>query len=137
MSAGAAHLANKLTGHPKLRDVRYPGHPSHPQFDLARRQMKSGGTILTLTVAAPVDRAKETAFSVMDALVLCDISNNVGDSKSLVTHPATTTHRRLSPEARALVGITDGMIRLSVGLEDPDDLLADVEQALDRVASAP
>ncbi len=137
MSAGAVHLTNNLIGHPKLRSVRYPGHPSHPQFDLAKRQMKAGGTILTLTVDAPADRAKQSAFAVMDALGLWDISNNVGDSKSLVTHPATTTHRRLTPEARALVGITDGMIRLSVGLEDPDDLLADVHQALDRVASGP
>ena len=130
MSAAADQVARALQGNAALATLKYPGLESHPQYDLAKRQMKSGGTIFTITVAGEGDAAKQRAFAVMDALQLCDISNNVGDSKSLVTHPSTTTHRRLAPEARALVGITDGMIRVSVGLEDPDDILTDLTQAL-------
>ncbi len=134
MCATTAQLAESLTDHPKLASVRYPGHASHPQFDLAKRQMKRGGTILTLTVKGDGETAKNNAFKVMNGLNLCDISNNVGDSKSLVTHPSTTTHRRIDPAARAAVGITDGMIRLSVGLEDVDDLAADIEEALSQLS---
>ena len=133
MSASAEQVARALQQHPALVGLKYPGLSSHPQFDLAKRQMKSGGTILTFTVHGKDEKAKNNSFQVMDALRLCDISNNVGDSKSLVTHPSTTTHRRLPPEARASVGITDGMVRLSVGLEDPEDLIADLTQALDRI----
>ena len=107
--------------------VVHPFLPSHPQHDLALRQMDGGGgTVVTFEV----EGGKEAAFALVDALRLVDISNNLGDAKSLTTHPATTTHRRLSPEARAAVGITDGTVRLSVGLEDVRDLVADLDQAL-------
>ena len=120
-------LAEHLEGHARVVDVRYPWLPSHPQHDLARRQMLGGGTVVTFTI----DGGKDEAFAVMNALRLVDISNNLGDAKSLTTHPATTTHRRLGPEGRAAAGIQDGTIRISVGLEDTDDLLADIDQALD------
>ncbi|MCC6832551.1 MAG: O-succinylhomoserine sulfhydrylase [Thermoleophilia bacterium] len=128
--ASALGIAEFLEAHPAVRSVRYPHLPSHPQHDLARRQMTAGGTVVTFTVEAPEDRAKAAAFAVLDALRIVDISNNLGDAKSLVTHPATTTHRRLTPAARAAAGITDGVIRLSVGLEDPRDLMDDLGRAL-------
>ncbi|MCP5034736.1 MAG: O-succinylhomoserine sulfhydrylase, partial [Actinomycetia bacterium] len=109
----------------RLDGVCYPFLVSHPQYELARRQMSAGGTILTVDLGS-----KERSFGFLDRLSLFDISNNVGDSKSLATHPATTTHRRLSPEARAAVGIGDGLVRLSVGLESAPDLQADLDQAL-------
>ncbi|MBR7744051.1 O-succinylhomoserine sulfhydrylase [Phycicoccus sp. BSK3Z-2] len=113
--------------------VVHPLLPSHPQHDLARRQMDGGaGTVVTLEV----DGGKEAAFAMLDAFRLVDISNNLGDAKSLTTHPATTTHRRLEPEARAAVGITDGTVRLSVGLEDTGDLLTDLDAALTAAESA-
>lgn len=133
MCDAAEILASWLSEHPSLTSMRYPGHVSHPQFDLAKTQMKRGGTILTLTVAGHGEHAKRNAFTVMNSLGLWDISNNIGDAKSLVTHPATTTHRRLSAQARNELGITDGMIRLSVGLEDVDDLMTDLSRALERV----
>jgi O-succinylhomoserine sulfhydrylase len=124
--AVAARLALWLEAHPRVRSVRYPYLPSHPQYDLARRQMSAGGTVVTFEV----DGGKDEAFAMLDAFRIIDISNNLGDAKSLVTHPATTTHRRLTPQARADAGITDGVVRISVGLEDADDLLADLDQAL-------
>jgi O-succinylhomoserine sulfhydrylase len=124
--AVAARLALWLEAHPRVRSVRYPYLPSHPQYELARQQMSAGGSVVTFEV----DGGKDGAFAVLDALRVVDISNNLGDTKSLVTHPATTTHRRLTPQARAEAGITDGVVRISVGLEDADDLLADLEQAL-------
>jgi O-succinylhomoserine sulfhydrylase len=126
MHANALAVAHHLEAHPGVRRVLHPWLPSHPQHDLARRQMTGGGTVLTFEIAG----GKSEAFAVMNALELVDISNNLGDAKSLTTHPATTTHRRLAPEARAAVGITDGTIRLSVGLEDPGDLVADLDRAL-------
>ncbi len=122
-SAAALDLARRLSDDGVA--VRYPSLPSHPQLELAERQMASGGTILTVDVGD-----KQRAFRFVDGLRLCDISNNIGDTKTLVTHPATTTHRRLGPEARAAVGIGDGLVRISVGLEDIDDLYRDVSQAL-------
>lgn len=124
----ALALAELLEAHPRVVDVRYPWLKSHPQHVLARKQMLGGGTVVTFTI----DGSKADAFAVMNTLRLVDISNNLGDAKSLTTHPATTTHRRLSPEARAAAGILDGTIRISVGLEDTEDLLADVEAALAR-----
>jgi len=124
-STAASEIATRLSEDGRLHDVRYPSLTSHPQHDLAKRQMSSGGTILTVDLGS-----KEGAFGFLDRLQLFDISNNVGDSKSLVTHPATTTHRRLSSEDRARVGISDGMVRLSVGLEDVDDLSSDIDRAL-------
>ena len=128
MSRSAHTLAEQLEQHPSVDRVGYPMLPSHPQFHLAKRQMSAGGTVLTIDV-----QNKERAFAFMDALELFDISNNVGDSKSLATHPATTTHRRIGAEGRALVGIGDGMIRLSIGLEDPHDLYADLDIALSQL----
>lgn len=123
----SAHdLAERLESHPTLTAVRYPHLPSHPQFDLAKRQMSGGGTVFTVDLAG----GKPAAFQFLNALSLFDISNNLGDSKSLVTHPATTTHRRLAPDARRAVGIGDGMVRLSVGLEDVNDLWRDLDRAL-------
>jgi len=107
----------------------YPFRGDHPQAALARRQMSGGGTLVTFVVAG----GKEGAFRFMDALRVIRISNNLGDAKSLVTHPATTTHQRFTPEARAEMGISDGLLRLSVGLEHPDDLEADIAQALKAV----
>ena len=106
----------------------YPGLDDHPQAALARRQMVTGGTMLSLEIYG----GKEAAFRFLDALRIVLISNNLGDTKSLVTHPATTTHQRLGPEQRAALGIGDGLVRVSVGLEDPQDLRADLLQALCR-----
>jgi O-succinylhomoserine sulfhydrylase len=133
--ASAVQLAGFLSEHPRVASVRYPFLESHPQFDLAKRQMTAGGTVVTFELArhagaADAGSAKEAAFAVLDALRVVDNSNNLGDSKSLVTHPATTTHRRLTPQARAAAGITDSVVRLSVGLEDVTDLMADLDRAL-------
>ena len=125
-TAAAETVARRLEDHPRVTRVLYPWLESHPQHALARSQMTGGGTVVTFEV----DGGKERAFTVLDRLRLVDISNNLGDTKSLVTHPATTTHHRMGPEGRARVGITDGMVRLSVGLEDVDDLLEDLDQAL-------
>lgn len=130
--ASALDLAAWLESHPAVAHVRYPFLPSHPQNDLARRQMSAGGTVVTFELMSEPADAKRAAFAVVDALRLVDISNNLGDAKSLVTHPATTTHRRLTPAERERQGITDGVIRLSVGLEDVDDLRHDLAQALSR-----
>jgi O-succinylhomoserine sulfhydrylase len=128
----ALRLAQWLETDPRIGTVRYPHLPSHPQYDLAKRQMAAGGTVVTFELApVPGQAAQATAFGLLDRLRVIDISNNLGDAKSMVTHPSTTTHRRLSPEARAAAGITDGTVRLSVGLEDIDDLIEDLDRALD------
>jgi O-succinylhomoserine sulfhydrylase len=126
MATSALTLARALEAHPKVRRVVHPWLESHPQHDLARRQMDGGGTVVTLEL----EGGKAEAFAFMNALQLVDISNNLGDAKSMITHPATTTHRRLGEEGRRAIGITDGTLRVSVGLEDVRDLLADVERAL-------
>jgi O-succinylhomoserine sulfhydrylase len=125
-TASALELARYLEQHPRISWVRYPFLDSHPQRELAGRQMSGGGTVITFEV----DGGKAEAFALLDSLRCIDISNNLGDAKSLVTHPATTTHRRLGPQGRAAVGITDGVVRLSVGLEDVRDLRDDLEQGL-------
>jgi O-succinylhomoserine sulfhydrylase len=125
-SASALRIATWLEQHPRIATVRYPFLDSHPQHDLAKAQMTAGGTVVTFEV----DGGKAESFTLLDGLEIIDISNNLGDSKSLITHPATTTHRRLGEEARLAVGITDGIVRVSVGLEDPDDLIEDLDQAL-------
>jgi O-succinylhomoserine sulfhydrylase len=125
----AIAIARFLEAHPKVGRVIYPGLPSHPQYELARRQMKEGGTV----VAFDIPGDKEACFRFLDALRLVDISNNLGDSKSLITHPATTTHSRLKPEERAALGIGDGLVRLSAGLEAETDLLRDLERALELI----
>ncbi|MEO5834782.1 MAG: O-succinylhomoserine sulfhydrylase [Nakamurella sp.] len=130
MSASALKVASFMESHPGVRWVKYPHLESHPQMDLARKQMELGGSVLTFELDAPEGAAKDRAFRMLDALEVIDISNNLGDSKSLITHPASTTHRRMGPEGRARVGITDGVVRLSIGLEDVDDLLEDLDVAL-------
>jgi len=122
----ALKLARELVGHGALDDVIYPFLPSHLQHDLAQKQMSAGGTVLSLDIAG----GKDAAFRFLNALDIVIISNNLGDAKSIITHPATTTHQRLSPEQRLALGISDGLVRLSVGLEDYDDLLADISSAL-------
>jgi O-succinylhomoserine sulfhydrylase len=124
--ANAAKVADFLAQESKVTRVLYPFRPDHPQHNLARAQMEDGGGVVTFEV----EGGRPAAFRVADALELIDISNNLGDTKSLITHPATTTHQRLSPEARADLGVTEGMLRLSVGLEDPQDLCEDLAQAL-------
>ena len=129
-NSSAHRIAEYLEGHPAVRWVRYPFLASHPQHDLAKHQMTGGGTVITFELDAPEGGAKKTAFQLLDRLRLIDISNNLGDAKSLVTHPATTTHRAMGPEGRAAIGLGDGVVRISVGLEGTDDLIADIDQAL-------
>lgn len=117
---GAARIAEFLAGQSLVGKVMYPFRSDHPQVALARRQMKGGGTLVTFELGS-----KAEAFRFANGLRIIGISNNLGDSKSLVTHPATTTHQRLPPEARAELGISEGMLRLSVGLEDIEDLVED------------
>jgi len=124
--ASAAAIADFLADRPGVQRVFYPGRSDHPQHQLALKQMDGGGPM----VAFEVKGDKKNAFGFMNALSIFKISNNLGDAKSLVTHPATTTHQRLSPEARAELGIFDNTIRLSIGLEDARDLKADLDQAL-------
>jgi O-succinylhomoserine sulfhydrylase len=129
-NASALRIAEFLESHPAVRWVRYPFLESHPQYDLAKRQMTGGGTVVTFELDAPADRAKQRAFEVLDKLRLIDISNNLGDTKSLITHPATTTHRAMGPAGRAAIGLGDGVVRISVGLEGTEDVVADLDQAL-------
>lgn len=129
-NSSAQRVAEFLEGHPTVRWVRYPFLPSHPQYDLAKRQMSGGGTVITFELDVPDAAAKQRAFEVLDKLRLINISNNLGDAKSLVTHPATTTHRAMGPEGRAAIGLGDGVVRISVGLENTEDLIADLDQAL-------
>lgn len=126
---GAAMVADALASHPAVGRVLYPARTDHPQHALARRQMSAGGTLVTFELAS-----KAAAFEMMNAFELIAISNNLGDTKSLATHPATTTHMRIGAEERARLGIGEGVVRLSVGLEDPLDLIDDIHQALRGVA---
>lgn len=128
--ASALTIAEFLEDHPAVRWVKYPYLKSHPQYELATSQMSGGGTVVTFELEAPDGKGKERAFEVLDKLRIVDISNNLGDAKSLVTHPATTTHRAMGPEGRAAVGITDAVVRVSIGLEDTEDLLNDLDDAL-------
>ena len=124
--ASAAAIADFLAEQKEVARVYYPGRADHPQAALAKRQMAGGGPM----VAFEVKGGKEAAFRLTNALQVFKISNNLGDAKSLITHPATTTHQRLTPEVRAELGIFDNSLRLSIGLEDVDDLKADLAQAL-------
>jgi O-succinylhomoserine sulfhydrylase len=126
MSENAQAIAEFLQNRKEIKSVRYPGLPSHPDYDVIKKQMKSGGT----TIGIEFSGSQKDAFKFMDALKVIDISNNLGDSKSLITHPASTTHRRLTPEVQLEMGITPSVLRLSVGLEHIDDLLKDLSQAL-------
>ncbi len=122
----ALKVARFLEGHGKVRSVIYPGLPSHPQHDLVRRQMTAGGTM----VSFHIDGGKAEAFRALNALRMVLVSNNLGDSKSLITHPATTTHSKLTDEDKARTGILPSLVRLSVGLEDADDIIEDLDRAL-------
>ena len=126
MADGALAVARALEGDARLGRVIFPGLASHPQHDLAMAQMGAGGTVVSFDIAG----GKEAAFRFMNALEIISISNNLGDARSIVTHPATTTHQRLPEDRRAALGISPGLIRLSVGLEDSEDLIADLRQAL-------
>ncbi len=125
-SAAAEAIARFLEARPEISRALYPTLASHPQRELAMRQMSAGGTMVTFELKG----GKAAAFALMNAFKIISISNNLGDTKSLATHPATTTHMRIGPDERARLGITDGTIRLSVGLEDPADLIDDLTQAL-------
>ncbi len=125
----AAKVADALAAHPKVTRLFYPGRDDHPHRAVHAKQMSAGGTLIAFDVAG----GRESAWAFLDGLALIDISNNLGDSKSLATHPETTTHRRMSAEARAHIGISGGTIRLSVGLEDASDLIEDAVQALSRL----
>jgi O-succinylhomoserine sulfhydrylase len=122
----AQKVADFLAGQKKVTRVLYPFRADHPQHNLAKAQMDGGGGVVSFEVAG----GKPAVFRMANALQLIDISNNLGDSKSLITHPETTTHQKMTPEVRAIAGITSGLVRLSVGLEDADDLCEDLEQAL-------
>jgi len=125
----AARIADFLAGHAKVARVLYPFRDDHPQHAIARRQMSAGGGVVTFEVKG----GKAEAFRLGGALQIIDVSNNLGDTKSLLTHPETTTHQKMTPEARAAAGVTSGMVRLSVGLEDVEDLCEDLDQALKAV----
>jgi O-succinylhomoserine sulfhydrylase len=127
-SESAAAVADALAQHPKISRLVYPGRADHPQAALVKKQMRGGSTL----VGFEVKGGKAAAFRALNALKIARISNNLGDAKSLVTHPATTTHQRLKPEARAELGISEGFVRLSVGLEHPDDLIEDLHAALEK-----
>jgi O-succinylhomoserine sulfhydrylase len=126
MAENAQVIAEFLEQHPKIKSVRFPGLPSHPDYEIAKKQMVSGGT----SIGFEFGGSQKEAFAFMDALTVIDISNNLGDSKSLITHPASTTHRRLTTDVQAEMGITPSVLRLSVGLEHVDDLIKDLTQAL-------
>lgn len=128
-AATAQVLAETLAGHPKLARVIYPGLKDHAQHRIAMEQMGAGGTVVALDLAG----GQEAAFRFLNALEIVSISNNLGDAKSIITHPATTTHQRLPAEQKAALGITPGLVRLSLGIEDTGDLVADVTRALDAV----
>jgi O-succinylhomoserine sulfhydrylase len=122
----AARVADFLSGHRHILRVSYPGRADHPHAEVAKRQMLGGGTLVAFELAG----GKAAAYGFANQLSIIKISNNLGDAKSLITHPATTTHQRLTPEARAALGVSDGLLRLSIGLEDVDDLIEDLEAAL-------
>ena len=128
MTESAAKVADFLADHPKIARISYPFHPSHPQYELAKRQMTSGSTLVALELKG----GREAAFKLSDSLAVILISNNLGDAKSLITHPGTTTHARFTEDVRLEAGITPGLLRLSVGLEDADDLIRDLEYGLSQ-----
>ena len=127
-AVNALYIAKALDGHPALSWVKYPFLPSHPQYSIAQQQMKNGGGILTFELKAGLEGGRKF----LNALTWLSMTNNLGDSRTIASHPASTTHSKLSPEERAAVGITPGLIRLSVGLEHPDDILEEILQALEN-----
>ena len=129
-TATAQAMAESLQGHAGLESVIYPGLSNHPQFDLVAAQMGKGGTILAIDVKG----GRKAAFKFLNAVKIAIISNNLGDAKTILTHPATTTHQRLPQSQKDMLGITDGLVRISIGIEDTDDLIADIKQALQATA---
>ena len=127
-ASNALELANRLQNHPKLSWIKYPFLPSHPQHEIAKKQMSNGGGILTFELKGGIDSGRKF----LNSLSLLSMTNNLGDSRSIASHPASTTHSKLSDAERAGVGITPGLIRISVGLEHIDDITADILQALDK-----
>ncbi len=128
-TASAGKIADRLAGHPKITRLIYPGRADHPQAATVKKQMRGGSNLIAFEVAG----GKPGAFRFLNALRLVRITNNLGDAKSLITHPATTTHQRLTAEARAELGISDGLVRFSAGLEHADDIAADLTEALEKV----
>mgnify|MGYP000019067051 CR=1 FL=1 len=126
----ALALAEFLETHPRVDFVKYPFLPSHPQYALARRQMKGGGGVVTFGVKGGLEQGRRF----LDALEMCSLSANLGDTRTIATHPASTTHSSLSEEDRQAVGILPGLVRISVGLEHIDDIVADIDQALNHSA---
>ncbi|WP_322004066.1 O-succinylhomoserine sulfhydrylase [Paraburkholderia tropica] len=130
-SANALEIARWLEAHPSVKRVYYPGLASHPQHELAMRQQKAGGAIVSFEVKGDTpEEQRANAWRVIDNTRVCSITGNLGDTRTTITHPATTTHGRISPEARAAAGITEGLIRLAVGLEDPQDVRGDLARGL-------
>ncbi|MFP3801689.1 O-succinylhomoserine sulfhydrylase [Paraburkholderia sp. SIMBA_027] len=130
-SANALEIARWLEAHPSVKRVYYPGLASHPQHELAMRQQKAGGAIVSFEVKGDTpEEQRANAWRVIDNARVCSITGNLGDTRTTITHPATTTHGRISPEARAAAGITEGLIRLAVGLEDPQDVRGDLARGL-------
>jgi O-succinylhomoserine sulfhydrylase len=126
-SDSALKIATWLEGHPEVNSVKYPFLKSYPQYDLAKKQMMMGGGMVVFTIKGGLERGKRF----MNALKMCSLTANLGDTRTIVTHPASTTHSKLSPDERAAVSISDGLIRISIGLEHPDDIISDFEQAFD------
>jgi O-succinylhomoserine sulfhydrylase len=122
----AAMLAGQLAAHPRVKALRYPTRPDHPQYEIARRQMSGGGSVIAFDLGS-----QAAAFKFLNGLRLLDIANNLGDAKSMATHPTTTTHRAMTEEQRLEIGLTAGWVRISIGLEGPGDLARDIERALD------
>jgi O-succinylhomoserine sulfhydrylase len=124
----ALKLAQRLEGNPKLNSVKYPFLPSHPQYEIAKKQMSNGGGIVTFELKGGIESGRKF----LNALEMLSMTNNLGDSRSIASHPASTTHSKLSVDEKKAVGITDGLVRISVGLEHIDDIIADIEQALEK-----
>lgn len=124
----AESLVKALEGHPKLNNIKYPFHPSHPMYETAKKQMKRGGALVTFDIKGGL----ESAGKFLNALQMLTLTSNLGDTRSIASHPASTTHAKLTDEEKASVGITPGLIRISVGLENIDDIKADILQALDK-----
>jgi len=122
----AMKIAEVLEAHPKVNWVKYPFLKSHPQYEIAKKQMKLGGNIIAFEVKGGINAGRQF----LDNIKMCSLSANLGDTRTIVTHPASTTHSKLSVEDRLEVGITDGLVRISIGLENPEDVIADLEQAL-------
>jgi O-succinylhomoserine sulfhydrylase len=124
----AEALVKALEGHPKLNNIKYPFHPSHPMYETAKKQMKRGGGLITFDLKGGLESARKF----LDALQMLTLTSNLGDTRSIASHPASTTHAKLTPEEQLTVGITPGLIRISVGLENIEDIKGDIIQALEK-----